>query len=47
MDGAVLRRGGVGAEICGEFWGADLVVFFLRNSSTLGQEFRRFEIICG
>jgi len=28
---------GVAAEICGGFWGADLVVFFLRNFSTLGR----------
>jgi hypothetical protein len=47
VDGAVLGRGGVGAEICGGFWGADLVVFFLRDSSTPGREFRRFELICG
>jgi hypothetical protein len=44
IDGAGLGRGLVGAEIRGIFWGRILVVFFfLRNSWTIGWEFRRFE----
>lgn len=45
MDGGLCW--GVGVEICGGFWGTDLVVFFLLNSSTVGRDFRRFELSCG